>query len=64
MAKTKELDVRALRDKLGLTQEQLADRLGTTKNTVARWERGEMIPTSYVHVTALQKLAEALKVTV
>ena len=29
------------RRQLGLTQRQLADRLGVTETTVARWERGE-----------------------
>lgn len=29
--------IRALRERLGLTQAQFAARLGTTRNTVARW---------------------------
>ena len=37
--------VRALRRRLGLTQEQLAHRLGCTVNAVARWERGVRTPT-------------------
>lgn len=35
-------DVRRIRKRLGLSQPQLAERLGVTKNSVARWERGEM----------------------
>ncbi len=35
-------ELRAVRQKLGLTQEGFAERLGVTANSVARWERGEM----------------------
>ena len=34
--------LRRLRRRLRLTQDELAARLGVTKNTVARWERGEL----------------------
>jgi transcriptional regulator with XRE-family HTH domain len=34
--------LRAIRHRLGLTQDQLADQIGVAANTVARWERGEM----------------------
>lgn len=33
-------ELKAKRQKLGMTQEELAQELGTTSNTVARWERG------------------------
>ena len=32
------------RQKLGLTQKQLAEELGVTTTTVNRWERGEVMP--------------------
>ena len=35
-------DLRASRLTLGMTQATLADALGVARNTVARWERGEM----------------------
>jgi transcriptional regulator with XRE-family HTH domain len=35
-------ELRAERQARGLTQRQLAEALGVTTNTVARWERGEM----------------------
>jgi transcriptional regulator with XRE-family HTH domain len=38
----KEFDLRASREKLKLTQAQLAERLGVPSNTIARWERGEL----------------------
>jgi transcriptional regulator with XRE-family HTH domain len=31
-----------IRKRLGWTQAQLADAIGVSRNTVARWERGEM----------------------
>jgi transcriptional regulator with XRE-family HTH domain len=34
--------LRRLRQKLGLTQEELAREVGVARNSVARWERGEM----------------------
>ncbi len=38
------LDVRALRTSLGLTQEQMAHRLGVSFATVNRWETGKRLP--------------------
>ena len=35
-------ELRRIRKRLGLTQVQLAERLGVTGNTVARQERGEV----------------------
>jgi transcriptional regulator with XRE-family HTH domain len=34
-------ELRRLRRKAGLTQVQVAERLGVTSTSVARWERGE-----------------------
>ncbi len=48
--------IRALREQLGWTQVALAEAIGVTSNTVARWERGEMAisePTARL----LQKIA-------
>lgn len=42
-AKTGEL-IRAARTEAGLTQRQLAERVGTTQSAVARWEAGGDIP--------------------
>jgi transcriptional regulator with XRE-family HTH domain len=34
--------LKKIRGQLGWTQSQLANELGVTSNTVARWERGEV----------------------
>lgn len=47
-------DLKALRERLGLTQTQLAQRLGVTFVTVNRWENGATRPSRL----ALQKLRE------
>jgi DNA-binding transcriptional regulator YiaG len=33
-------EVRAIRRRLGLTQRELADKVGVARNTVTRWELG------------------------
>jgi putative transcriptional regulator len=38
------VDVRAIRDKLGLTQEQFAGRFGFSVNTLRHWEQGRRQP--------------------
>jgi transcriptional regulator with XRE-family HTH domain len=38
------------RNELSLTQEQLANELGVTANTVARWERDEMKIPPFLHL--------------
>jgi transcriptional regulator with XRE-family HTH domain len=42
--------VREQRLALGLTQQGLADILGVSRNTVARWEREEMAIPSFLHL--------------
>jgi type I restriction enzyme M protein len=37
-------DIRRLRSRLGLSQQQLADRLGVSYATVNRWENGHTKP--------------------
>jgi DNA-binding transcriptional regulator YiaG len=55
----KEMEVKQLRDKLELTQEQLAHKLGVTVKTVNRWERGRAKP-SPLAVKLLDQLSEQL----
>ena len=42
MARDTLIDIRAFRQRIGLTQKQLAEAVQVTPNTVARWERGEL----------------------
>jgi DNA-binding transcriptional regulator YiaG len=47
--------VKAIRLALGLTQQQLADRIAATQVTVARWETGVSRPTG-AYLKALEEL--------
>lgn len=48
--------IKFLREGLNQSQEELASAIGMHSNTVARWERGELVPRG----TSLSKLARAL----
>jgi DNA-binding transcriptional regulator YiaG len=50
-----------MRQKLALTQAALAEAIGVTSNTVARWERGEMA-ISEPAARLLEKLADERKI--
>jgi len=52
-------DLAQRRKAVGLTQEQLAERLGVERTTVVRWERGETQPQPWLR----PKLAQALRVS-
>lgn len=52
--------IRNRRIELGLTQQQLADKLGITDKAVSKWERA----VSYPDITILRELSAALEVTV
>lgn len=49
-------ELRALREKRGLTQRELADRVGTTQSAIARLEAGHISPS----LPTLDKVATAL----
>jgi DNA-binding transcriptional regulator YiaG len=38
------VEIRRIREQLGLTQVEFAEVLGTIGNTVAKWERDEAVP--------------------
>ena len=52
--------LRTLRERKGLTQDQLADLAGVARISVARWETGGRVPT----IDGVEKLAKALTVPV
>ncbi len=52
--------VRALRNHLGLTQRELADRLGTRQQTISEWEKGMYQPRG-ASSTLLSIVAERAK---
>lgn len=52
------LEIHELREKRGLSQRELAERLGTTQSAVARLEAGNVSPS----LPTLDKVAEALGV--
>ena len=53
-------NIRSFRKRMGLTQEQLAERLNITLGTVSKWERG----TSEPALPYLMGLAEIFRVSV
>lgn len=59
-AKTLGEFVAALRQEKGLTQKQLADRLGVTDKAVSRWEKGK----NYPDIELLEPIAREFEVTV
>lgn len=52
--------VKALREKLHLTQSELADQIGVSSKTVSKWETAKGLP----DISLLQPLAQALGVSV
>jgi len=53
--------LRAQRKALELTQQELADKLGVTRNTVNRWEAGTMKVPPYLDLALKQIEAEQKK---
>jgi len=54
-------ELHSIRQKLSLTQAALAEAIGVTPNTIARWERGEMA-ISGPAAKLLEKLAKERKI--
>lgn len=52
--------IRNARQKIGMTQEELAVELNTTKSTISKYELGKRKP----HIDQLSKIAKATKTTV
>lgn len=52
--------IKTLRKKIGMTQGQLADKLGVTRQTVSKWENGMSVPDADI----LTNMADIFDVTV
>lgn len=52
-------NIKRLRDRAGMTQEELADKLGVARSTVTQWENGWSNP----RMRMVQKLAGVFHVT-
>ena len=52
------IDIRKLRERRGLTQQELADRCGVTHRTVQNWEGGRHIPDSTLIILELLGITE------
>ena len=44
--------IKQIREQLKLSQSEFADHLGVAANTVARWERGDLIPPKVAEMAA------------
>ena len=53
-------EVRELRDKLMLDQQEFADVMAVDKGTVSRWERGKQKPKA-VHMRRMARLSKKTK---
>lgn len=53
-------NIRVARKRMGLTQEELADRLGITLGTISKWERGASEP----ELSYLMELADVFRISV
>lgn len=52
--------IRRARERLGISQEELAFRIGKTQNAISTYENGNRMP----HLSQLPELAEALEVPI
>lgn len=52
--------IKILRKNTGMTQEQLAEKIGVTRQTVSKWEKGMSVPDADI----LMNMADAFDVTV
>lgn len=53
-------NLKLFRKKFGLTQEQIAERLGVSRQAVAKWERGDSLP----DIDNIVALADMYEVTI
>lgn len=58
-----EIDVKAIRDRLGMTQQQFATSFGFSVNTVRHWEQGRRVPEgpTRAYLTVIAREPEAVQ---
>jgi putative transcriptional regulator len=49
-------EIKNIRERLGMTQDKFAKRIGVTVTTVSRWERGDSLPKSKVVIDKIKRL--------
>ena len=49
-------EIKNIRERLGMTQDEFAKRIGVTVTTVSRWERGDSLPKSKVVIDKIKRL--------
>jgi putative transcriptional regulator len=52
----KKEDIKNIRERLGMTQEEFARKIGVTVTTVSRWERGDCLPKSRIVIEKVENL--------
>ena len=60
MPRGQDYNVRELRERLGISQEEMEKRVGVSMMTISRWERGQVKP-SRLAVEKLEGLARRAK---
>jgi len=58
-----EIDVKAIRGRLGLTQQEFADRFGFNIETLRHWEQGRLVPVGHLraYLTVIGREPEAVQ---
>jgi len=51
----KKEEIKFIRERLGMTQEEFARKIGVTITTISRWERGDCLPKSRVVIEKLKR---------
>ena len=59
----REIDVRAIRGKLGMTQEEFARQFGFSVNTLRHWEQGRRVPEgpTRAYLTVIDRAPKAVQ---
>jgi len=52
--------IKLLREKKGMTQKELAEKIGVSQQNISRWETGEVIP----RIDKIKIIAEVLECTI